>query len=104
MVIVSKWLVWPAAKAWTLWPFIFIRDEKYRTSILLNHERIHLAQQKEMLVIPFFVLYILNFVFNLITMNKSPYKNIVFEKEAFENEDWDIYLKIRKFWAWVSYL
>lgn len=103
MVIVNKWLVWPGAKAWALWPFIFIRDEKYKTEIVLNHERIHLAQQKEMLVIPFFVLYILHFIFNLITMNKSPYKNIVFEKEAFENEDEWLYLWQRKFWAWIKY-
>lgn len=101
-IIVSKWLVWPGAAAWACWPFIFVRDEKYKEPWRINHERIHLHQQVEMLVIPFYVVYILNFLINLVSMNRSPYRNILFEKEAFANQDDPNYLHNRRFWAWIK--
>ena len=48
----------------TIWPFIFLRyDVKHhgiiRYSRLVNHEKIHLRQQIELLIIPFYILYVL---------------------------------------------
>ena len=68
----------------------------------LNHEEIHLAQQKELLFIGFYLLYILFWLFNLITFKKA-YMSIPFEKEAYFNELNNDYLKIRKPFAWLKY-
>jgi hypothetical protein len=100
-IIVSKWLVPPTAVAWTLWPFIIFKDKKYMTDKILQHEKIHIEQQKELLVIPFYIIYVLNFIFNLLTFNPSPYRNILFEKEAFANEEVEGYLESRKKFAWL---
>ena len=43
------------AYAIALWPFIFIRDEG--NEVTINHEKIHLRQQAELLVIGFYILY-----------------------------------------------
>ena len=37
----------------TLWPFIVLNKHEKGKEALLNHERIHLRQQIELLVIPF---------------------------------------------------
>jgi hypothetical protein len=39
--------------AMALFPFILLNRRKKITDVLINHERIHLMQQLEMLVIPF---------------------------------------------------
>jgi hypothetical protein len=89
----------------SLFPFIILR-ERYKGTMrgeqVINHESIHFQQQLELLVIPFYVLYVLNFIINIFTMNKSPYRNILFEKEAFYNESNLDYLKIRKRYNWIN--
>jgi len=90
----------------TLFPFIILR-EKYkgteRGAEVLNHEKIHIEQQKELLVLPFYVLYILFFIMNIILMRpRGPYREIPFEKEAYANEKDFTYLKNRKRYAWVK--
>lgn len=104
IIITSKYLVWPSAVAWAFFPFILVKDEKYRTDKILNHERIHLAQQLELLVVPFYLLYVINFLINLLLMRPRPYRMISFEREAFGNEDNFKYLDTRKFWAWTKYI
>lgn len=104
ILIINKHLVPPSAVGITLWPFIIFKAEKYATEAKINHEYIHIRQCNEMLVIPFYVLYVLNFLINLILMNPKPYKSIVFEKEAFGNEEDPTYLDNRKFWQWTKYL
>lgn len=102
-LIICKYLVWPGAAGWACWPFIIFRAEKYATPKRVNHERIHLAQQREMLVVPFYLAYVLNFIWNLIRMRPRPYRDIKFEREAFQNEADPTYLETRKFWAWINY-
>lgn len=72
-----------------LFGVIFARKEyKPLSQKTLNHEAIHTAQQKEWLYIGFFILYFIEWIF-------KGYKNISFEKEAYENEGNEYYLKIR---------
>lgn len=103
IIVTSKFLVPPTAAAWVLWPFIIFKKEEYKTPERINHERIHIRQCNETLVVGFYVIYIINFVVNLILMNRKPYRSILFEREAFENEDFVAYLEDRKFWAWTKY-
>ena len=79
-------------KAITLWPFIFVRKECSFNEIDLNHENIHGRQQKELLIIPFYIIYLIEWIF-------KGYRNISFEKEAYRYEEDLGYLKRRKHFA-----
>ncbi len=49
--------------ALAVWPFIILKyNESKQDEVLINHERIHLRQQIEMLWLPFFIWYILEFL------------------------------------------
>lgn len=83
-------------KGITFFPFIFYRgtlNERF-----VNHEKIHIRQQLELLVLPFFVIYILHYLINFIRYaeHDKAYRNIIFEKEAYGNESNLEYLKTRK--------
>lgn len=80
-----------------LYPFILINRKKNINSVTLNHERIHLVQQLEMLIIPFYVVYL----FELITKG---YRNISFEREAYQNERNLNYIRERKSYSWIKYI
>lgn len=96
----------------TLWPFIILRERynssnywKNKAKEIINHESIHIKQQGEMLIIPFYLLYGLSYLWNIIKYRdvKVAYRNIPFEKEAFANEKNYEYLTTRRFWAWTKY-
>ncbi|MEA1785791.1 hypothetical protein U1E44_06790 [Arenibacter sp. GZD96] len=80
---------------------------KYRQdSVLLNHERIHLKQQQELLIFPFYILYILEWLLKLCWYRnaKQAYLNISFEREAYNNEYNLGYLNGRKSFCFIGYL
>ena len=87
----------------TIWPFLIKKKGYTFTDIQLNHERIHAQQQKEMLLIPFFACYLLEWIFRAITGQKA-YRNLSFEREAYANEKNLDYIKGRRFWSWLKYL
>lgn len=78
-------------------PFIFARSTTELTPRLINHERIHLRQQIEMLVIPFYFWYLFEY------FTKS-YFQISFEKEAYDNDSNLNFLRTRKMFNFVKYL
>ena len=67
-----------------------------------NHERIHAAQQKELLYLPFFLWYVIEWLVLLIRFRdgKKAYFNIRFEKEAYHHQDDLNYLKKRKHYCY----
>ncbi len=69
----------------------------------MRHEQIHLVQQKEMLIIPFYVVYLLFYLYYLCRFcnHSRAYKHIPFEREAYYHEADIDYLNRRKFWAWL---
>ena len=70
----------------------------------LNHEAIHTEQMKETLYIGFYILYLIFWIFRLLTPPcKTAYKDISFEQEAYLNQDDLNYLKTRRPYAWISY-
>lgn len=79
------------------WPFIFISSKTTIDDELINHERIHLRQQLELLIIPFYVWY-------LIALYRKGYMNISFEKEAYANDNNLTYLKKRSIFAFLKYM
>lgn len=83
--------------AMAFYPFIICASKTDITPQLINHERIHLRQQRELLIIPFYIWY-------LIAYYRKGYLNVSFEKEAYDN-DLDLnYLKKRNIFAFRKYL
>lgn len=107
MIRVSKHLVPKYFIGLTIWPYIFISHKKHKLNkVLINHERIHLQQQKELLVIPFFIWYGLEYLIRLIQYKNRfiAYQNISFEREAYSNERNLSYLKNRKYYSFLYYI
>lgn len=90
--------------AMTIWPFIFARKElnKY----VLNHEEIHGEQQKELLIVIFYITYVLEYIIKLcITFDHDrAYKSISFEQEANRHEHDLNYISTRHHYAWIKYV
>lgn len=104
--IVNKYIPFKGFVALTIYPFIFIRkDEKY-TDAMDRHEQIHAEQQKEMLLVFFYLWYLFEFVVRLIQYRNrnAAYKNISFEREAYCKESDITYLDKRKLFSWVKYI
>ena len=70
------------------------------------HEKIHLRQQIELLIVSFYMIYVLEYMFYRIKgMNHyDAYMNISFEKEAYANEKNSNYLNEKSFFSFISYL
>ena len=86
----------------TLYPFIFIREKQLlHDSTLMRHEQIHLVQQLELLLLPFYIFYLLNYLYNLARFRNHPeaYRSIIFEREAYDHETEPDYLRKRKLFA-----
>ena len=106
-VLVFKYLTPKWVRGITIFPFIVLsyREDK-QNLVLINHEKIHIRQQIELLVIPFFLWYGLEFLVRLLQYrnSKQAYLNISFEREAYQNEKNLDYLKQRSFWGFIKFL
>ena len=94
------------ANGMALFPFILVKLEKSRfDKVMIRHEIIHLRQQLELLVIPFYFFYLLNYLCNrtVYSDHDEAYMNIVFEREAYANDAFPGYLKQRKLFSWWKY-
>ena len=101
---IPKLLSWfISARAITLFPFIFIKDEG--DDRLINHESIHIQQYRELFVIGFYLVYMWDFITGFIKFKngREAYYSIRFEKEAYANDHNLKYLKDREKFAWRKY-
>ncbi|MBA5793376.1 hypothetical protein H1R17_02705 [Flavobacterium sp. xlx-214] len=106
-LIISKFWVPKGFSGITIYPFIFARENFWKNNtIFINHEKIHLRQQIETLVLPFFVWYGLEYLIRLLQYQnrKKAYRNVSFEREAYANEQNPHYLKERRFFSFLRYL
>ncbi|MGG5487937.1 hypothetical protein [Gaetbulibacter sp. PBL-D1] len=107
MILVSKYIVPKGYVGITIYPFVFLKYEALKEdTVLLNHERIHLQQQIELLIIPFFVIYGFEFLIRLLQYKRwsLAYRNISFEREAYFQEAQLNYLKHRRLYSFLKYL
>lgn len=91
----------------TVFPFVLLKFRHLKTDyVLINHESIHLKQQLELLVLPFYLWYLLEFSMRLLQFRNwnLAYRNISLEREAYQNEINLDYLKTRKFWQFLKYI
>ena len=82
------------------------RETNWIDCYVVNHERIHTAQMREMLFIPFYIVYLIEWGIRLIQYRnfRKAYMNISFEREAYSNGNNLDYLPARGFYSWVRYL
>lgn len=106
MILIFKHIIPRNYIGLTIYPFIFLRDKHLKSNkTLLNHEKIHLKQQVELLWVVFFIWYSIEYLIRLFQFKNhyKAYKNISFEKEASENETNLSYLNHRKNYSFLSY-
>jgi hypothetical protein len=106
-VVVTKYLIPNGFAGMALFPFIFLKEKKHmHNASMILHEKIHLRQQAELLILPFFIWYGLEFLVRLLQhKNKNlAYRNISFEREAYANESTTGFLEQRSFWNFIKYM
>ena len=107
ILVVVHYLIPRGYSGIAVFPFVIVKKTFYKENLVfLNHEKIHLRQQLELLVLPFFVWYFIEFLFRLWQhKNRNlAYRNISFEREAYSNENDLYYLKKRPFWCFLKYV
>ena len=107
MILVFKHLFRKNYVGLSLWPFIILREASYKQDkVLLRHERIHLRQQQELLLVFFYLWYVLEWLFRTLWYFDSyrAYQNISFEREAYANEEDANYLNARKPYGFLKYI
>lgn len=104
--IVNKYIPFKGFEAMTIWPFIFIREGERFTERTERHEYIHGEQQKELLIVLFYLLYVVEWLIRCIIYGNTStaYHNISFEREAYDDERDILYLEKRKHYAWVKFI
>jgi len=93
------------AQAMALYPFMLFKNSKLELdSRLIRHEQIHFKQQLELLIVFFYILYLLNYLINLVRFRNhdKAYFQICFEKEAYQNDHDLEYMKNRKLFSWIK--
>ena len=107
MIVVFKYLFFKNYVGLSFWPFIILKDPVLKEdAILVNHERIHLRQQRELWILPFYLLYLLEGVVRFLIYFDAykAYRNISFEREAYHNEANLNYLPGRSRFVFIKYL
>ncbi len=106
MILVFKHFFYKNYVGLSLWPFIFLKNNDLKEDIvLINHERIHLRQQQELLIVFFYIFYFMEWVVRCMLYfdTYKAYQNMSFEKEAYHNEKNLSYLKERKPFSFIKY-
>ena len=88
----------------SLGPFVWCRGEMSETT--KRHERIHFAQQLELLFVGFLILYGWYYLRGIIAnkVGREAYYSIPFEEEAYIHQDDKNYLENRPFYHWKKYI
>ncbi len=105
-LIVAKYLIPKGFRGLTVYPFILVKyREDLKDSIFINHEKIHIRQQVELLIIPFFIWYLAEYFVRLLQYKNGllAYKNISFEREAYSEESNLLYLKNRSLYRFCKF-
>lgn len=106
-IIYNNLIPFKGYKATNLFGTLFVRNGSTVDEIDINHEEIHSYQMKDLLWIFFYIWYGIEWIVRLFQYGGdgyNAYRNISFEREAFENENNLSYLKTRKSYNFINYL
>jgi len=103
MIIKSRLI--PDGFCVNLFGTIWARDTSWIDKYVVNHERIHTAQQRELLFIPFYIFYLIELCVRRLQYHSwhEAYRNISFEREAYTNGHNLSYLSNRKPYSFIRY-
>lgn len=107
MILISKYLLPKGYNGLAVYPFVVLKRRALKLDkVVVNHEKIHLRQQIELLILPFYIWYLIEFFIRLIKYKNwhLAYHNISFEKEAYSNESKPDYIASRRFWQFLNYM
>ncbi len=106
MQIVNSFIPFRTFAAVNIFGLIFVRRGNKFTDDDLRHELIHTRQMRELLYVPFYIVYGIEWLVRLIQYRKPlrAYLNISFEREAYVHQSDTDYLKTRRHYAWRKYL
>lgn len=103
-IIRNSYIPFRGFTAMNLFGVLFVRREAAELAQeTLNHEKIHSAQMREMLYIPFYICYLLEWLLRLLLPGNA-YRNISFEQEAYKYQNDLSYLSRRGRFAWFRFL
>ena len=103
-IIQNKLIPFKGYKYINLFGLLFTRDKSKITDIEYNHEKIHLKQMQEMLWLPFYIWYGVEYLVITVARQGDRYHDISFEEEAYNNETNLNYCSDRKHFAWLKYI
>jgi hypothetical protein len=110
MVVKIKWLCeLLGVKGIMLFPFCIVNSKSNKN--LVRHEQIHFKQATELWVIPFYIMYLIDYLkkrkqykhVNANIRHFVAYRAMYFELEAFMNDHKEDYLKTRPRFNWKKY-
>lgn len=120
-IIRNKFIPFPGFKAINLFGVLFVRSNAKIDEVTINHEAIHSRQFLELMILfaiasvfvrwwlpvfapfAFYVWYIVEWLIRLLKKGNA-YRNISFEREAYDNQDDLNYLKSRKRFDFAKYI
>ncbi|WP_303031691.1 hypothetical protein [uncultured Duncaniella sp.] len=104
MIIKSKLV--PKGICVNLFGSFWARDTSWIDEKVINHECVHTAQQRELLFVPFYLLYLAEWAVRFIQHRdwRKAYYAISFEREAYAYGGDLRYHKSRKRYNWLNYL
>ena len=107
MIVILPQIISKSFSAVTIYPFIFLKHQDCKKDhVLINHELIHIRQQKELFWLVFFVWYLAEYLIKWAYYRNSytAYRNISFEREAYTFENDLDYLSRRRFFAFFRFV
>lgn len=103
-IVKCRWM--PKRYAMNMFGMIWVKDPSWIDADVINHERIHSAQQRELLYLPFYLFYLIEWLIRLLCYLNwdKAYRNISFEREAYRYGHDPTYLSSRRRYAWLRFL
>lgn len=118
-IIYNNIIPFDGFKAIVIGPCIFARNGCKIDDTCIRHERIHWEQQKELVIIGFYLLYLLIWLWEIMrcAFNRSrgmysanrrlnifmrAYYSIALEREAYRHQNEKDYISLRRHYAWAK--
>lgn len=104
--VIIKCRLMPKGFCLNLFGTLWTRDKSWIDRNVINHERIHTAQQRELLYIIFYIIYMAEWLIRLLQYRSwhEAYMNVSFEREAYSHGHDLNYLKNRTHYSFLKHL
>lgn len=105
MKVIENYIIPPKGFAGiNLFGVLFVRKGVVVSERMIRHETIHTEQMKDLLFVPFYLVYFIEWLVKLLIYTSNAYRNISFEREAYAHDDDVNYLSTRKRFSFLKYM